>query len=251
MKRRTKPRAGRATRASREGTKETVNSQAPTPSTTPPNPKQQRPASKAAPKISHPEKAQSLPSATEIATIAAILAPEGPPGGACKRALQFYIEAVYLLREAPTNLEDLVRLFATDERRRTLFIKPFADAIAEQRANTLLLDPKARIDPARKYLASLGLKLPTWRAVRDNLRKSYLEMQKRPQLQGIQPPETFEAFIARFERKRDSGAVYEIPKLWLEGIVRDARERAKAGKRKGAETRKNTSSKKSQKKLLD
>jgi len=123
----------------------------------------------------------SLPEPIELAKLAAILTrgweanPDREVEAALKRALNFYIEAVFLHRElSGKSLDDLIgQGFGIEKRWLARVAEPLERIRRENWADTLELDPQKPSDPAREFLADRGVHLKTGRAVRDIIRNAW------------------------------------------------------------------------------
>lgn len=182
-----------------------------------------------------------LPAPMELAKLAAILRPQGSPNAALKTAMEFYVEAVFFLRELlPSSFEELVIAFGSEKRWTALAYGPVKEAAAKQWADALELDPAQGNDAVRSFLAEKGLRLKTATSVINNVRRYWQSM----------PTDTFSAkrrpsadsIIARCKRDKNGRTTYEIPKFLLEGVVRYAKQRRGETKRKAWKTRQKKSS---------
>jgi hypothetical protein len=180
--------------------------------------------------------AVTLPTAAELATMAGIIAKDGEdPSGAVLRAMQFHIEAAYLLREAPANLEELARQFGTEARKKGLVAWPSVKPWEKLLATTLELEPMATDDEARKFLdKKLPGKRPTGDTVFDWLRR----------LEGTPIHREGKTYIVPapkyFRREKTERKIYDIPvfllELAAEGVLQKRKEKANksARSRRGA-----------------
>lgn len=176
------------------------------------------------------------PQPMELATLAALLGgPQTDPATALRKALELYVEAVFLCRNLPASLEGLALEFGSESLERqknAIRSKIFQREIGP--VTVLLLDTTkegADTDEARKFLSSQGMKLKTSRAVLDNICRYWDDL----------PPDTFgasqrldtESLIGKY---RD-GVQYRFPEWLLKCVAVWKRVQRTATKHKAWETR--------------
>jgi len=115
------------------------------------------------------------PKPMELAKLAAVLRPGFRPAEGLHVAMEFYVEAVFFLRElAPASEDDLVAKFGSQKRDRARRAEPLKERIAANWKDRLELDPKKGgedADAVRQFLAKHGLHLKTAKGVVKNLRR--------------------------------------------------------------------------------
>lgn len=170
-----------------------------------------------------------LPSPMDLAKLAATLGPTGNadnPLPAIGRAMKFYVEAVFFLRDCPRSEKEMIRFFGNGERLRALYTVYDSPSLKDM----LLLDPDPSkygdtADPARQYLREQGLPLNTARAVLNNYRLWLPSLSK-------------EELEMEIESYRRPDGTYLFPKPILQSIASDAHRRRRATRRESAKTRK-------------
>jgi hypothetical protein len=193
------------------------------------------------------------PEPTELATLAAILCPSAEPEVAMKRAMAFYVEALFFVSELPKNF-DAVMAYASENRKREHYIiAPLRADLEKARADTLELDPSEDEDPARRYLAAHGVcaqmpgsLLKRVRTVLASFRSAYNFL---PQgaIWAIDHRSDAQTMINSLKRVKDGRTVYDIPRFWLDIIAsqrrshraeqkESSRQRRKAAKRHAQKT---------------
>lgn len=182
---------------------------------------------------------QSIPSASELATLAAILAPDGQPSSAVRKAMEFYIEAMFFLRnnsELPTNFEILVREFGNEEQRERVLSRLWDQETQAQWADVLELDPEKHDDEVRRFLAEHGYRVKWARTVLDNLRGNYKSVAQANagHVRGkpLDPASIFEE-----SNPENSKKTYFIPRFILEDMANRVKHRRAETKHKAWETR--------------
>jgi hypothetical protein len=192
-------------------------------------------------KESHIDKTCELPKPIELAKLAAILAPplQGlSPGSrresalkeAMESAMRFYVEAVCLLNELPSDLEKLIGQFGTTERESQV-LKRLAAALEK----TLELDPSKDGDDAdevRRFLAAQGLSIKRAENVLKNFRKSWADLPKILRVQSA------DSHIEGWKIKQGDRTTYRIPIYILEGMAAAKKQRSSERSKKGQRTRK-------------
>ena len=109
-------------------------------------------------------------------------------------------------------------------------MQPFKEKADKQWEDTLELDPGSDDDEVRRFLAGLGLKLKTHRAVLDNIRR------------WRQPEMPFDELVARFKRAKNGKEVFAIPRFVLKDVAVYAKACRTESKRKAWKTRQKKSS---------
>lgn len=189
-------------------------------------------------------KADDRPSAMELAKLAAILAPNAECGNAMtrsmERAMEFYVEAVCFQREMPKAWAGLLHRFGSNERNHQHKAPEWQRALDEQRqeiwGDTLRLDPardKAGDDPARHFLDELEYGVKGSRAIIDNLREYW---EQRPT--GTTARMSADKLVEKCTKTRNGLKTYEIPRLFLRGMVAFKKHKRSESRKKGAKTKK-------------
>ena len=193
----------------------------------------------------------------DLAKLAAMLAPNAKPTEAMAKAMEFYVEAVLLSRELPSNADELVRRFGSSERAHERFnerfTQPFVESCEAHWRDTLELDPARDDDEARQFLAEAGLHLKTPRAVLANIHRFQCDLEASHLLlvkfradeiaerKFSMPGGPQRDLIASCKRKKNGRTLYAIPKGLLGRLVAMAQKRRSATKRKAWRTRKEKS----------
>ena len=173
-----------------------------------------------------------LPSAMELAQLAATLAPQGPPDAAMEKAMAFYFEAVLRVRELPTEEKRLVFQFGTESRKCQLLAEPTKQLWDD----VLTLGPdESANDEVRAFLDSNGLRLKRPRSVIENLRRFWNQPQKQVGFSVARMD--IETLLKRCERVIGGKKTYAFPRHVLQMLADNAQARVKEAKRKGWKTR--------------
>jgi hypothetical protein len=99
------------------------------------------------------------PGPLELATLAAILVPGHPPEFGMQEAMEFYLEAVLFSRELPSDLDGLVTLFGSAQRKADRLRREAEEVTSlVWETDTLKLEPKEDFDEARTFLAEQATK---------------------------------------------------------------------------------------------
>jgi hypothetical protein len=183
-----------------------------------------------------------------LAILGAILQPEPndkhAPHYGIRKAMEFYIDAVLLWRDLPTDLEQLVTGYGSDDAKRALEKQIRDWVFGRVRDKFLELGPqsKASSDKVLAFLAARGLHIETTKAVIENLKRFHERppsdlpgrVQFPPDLRRSSPKE----FIAQFRQRKQGCTTYRFPKRLLTRAAEYAAWCRIESKHKGAATKK-------------
>jgi hypothetical protein len=158
----------------------------------------------------------TLPTAIELATLAALLAPNESPATALDKAKELFVEALAHVSELPNTYEALVKAYGNEARRVEVMARPMEEMKCEVLADVLELDASKHDDAVRRFLAGRGFNLKTARAVLDNLR-DYLDNPP-PNCLRVERPTTAKV-IEEWKRVKNGRTVYRIPATVLKSLV--------------------------------
>ncbi len=195
------------------------------------------------------EKAQAklpLPQPMDLATLAAILLPSGEQNAALKKVMEFYVEAVFCVREWPATFAELVAKFGSPARRPS-YSKLVGEYFEARDNDTLELDMKKEKDhdEAREFVAECGHPLKQARSVIDLLRRHHSSVASAsdPEKSRL-PQKSWKELLREIGRNEDGSRLhwrletpdsfprYAIPKAMLEDAVKYARAERSETKRK-------------------
>lgn len=170
------------------------------------------------------------PSALELAKLAALVAPGAQPRAALTRAMVLYTEALKFVGELPATytLEELVGVYGGSGLMDDIERKVQSALDANDR-DVLRYEPEAPDDPARQFLATLGIKhLKTPRAVLGGLKEFLIRTaQCSPKDAGLR--------IKSWKHQEEE--VYSIPRDVLHGVAVLKKHRASTRATKAVVTR--------------
>lgn len=185
------------------------------------------------------------PEPMELAKLAAQLAPNDPPS-AMDQAMRFYVEAVLFCRELPSNSDELIKRFGSDQRRvAAIFKDASSEPMSEIMNDTLEFCPSKKDgDEARDFL---GIKKPESFM---NIIQEYLEQPRDfgTQVPGAMDPTQegqWNMYVVQFPNahdfiaqwKNEKSGTYYIPKHFLKMLVTFRKERTRASRKRGATTK--------------
>lgn len=153
-----------------------------------------------------------LPSAIELAQLAATLSPSESPDAAMEKAMAFYVEAVLFSRELQATEETLVARYGNSSRRFAALARLGSAEVERGWKDTMLLEPDQPDDEVRIFLRKRGLKnLKTGRAILENISRLLVV--------GGKTSESWRGFLARAAAVHRGQMNYRIPRRLLEALV--------------------------------
>lgn len=173
-----------------------------------------------------------MPSASELAQLAALLAPGEPPDAAMKVAMAFYVEAVLFSRELSKSEDKLVFEFGTDSRKLERLSQPCRKIWAD----TLTLGPESSADdPVRQFLRNRGLMLKQPKSVIGLIKRYWATQQEVWESEFEMSVEEFLSVCKREQAGKPR--TYAIPRHLLESLPPFSKERRRQTRLKAARTR--------------
>ena len=172
-----------------------------------------------------------LPSAVELATLAANLRPNAAPSVAIKVAMEFWVEATLSLKELPNDLDELQKSYGSSERNPKPVLTAVGLLLNGDWSDTLELDSRLGNDGVRAFFARSNINWKSARAVLDNVRL-YINLNgiHLPGIPGVNMDG--QGILDGCLRSGTSHKIYDIPKFILQRVASSTKDRRKESKMK-------------------